>query len=442
VNPVVEGPVGSGGTRGRPWNASVVDLRPRGYVEEEYFLSGRSQRLAGGAAPYRTRMLVRRPVDPSRFNGIAVVEWLNVSLGADLETVWPVAWEHLTDEGYMYVGVSVQQAGICCGPLSLQVWDPQRYGDLRHPGGEYAIFQPADDHNPDIFRQAVRSLRYPADNLPPRDGARPVDPTGGLDVEAVVATGNSQSAGRLTTFINLGYDAADPVVDAFVLGRAQVRLRWEHRSRRHAPVFVINEETQAALPPDSDRFVVWEEAGTSHGPQVLWDYLSPMLERDAGRAPRPRADCAYNRGSVDYTSRAMMDATRRYLATGILPPRAPRLERGPDGALLRDDNGLARGGLRQPFIAVPVAFNSGEATPGCSTMFQGTHRPWPAAKIRELYPEHRDYVRAVTRAASALHAGGFLIDDDRADAIARANAFRGPWEPSCRTDPNCVVAAP
>jgi hypothetical protein len=442
VNPVVEGPVGEAGTRGRPWNASVVDLRSRGYVEEEYVISGRSQRLDGAAEPYRTRMLVRRPVDPERFNGIAVVEWLNVSLGADIETVWPVAWEHLTDEGYMYVGVSVQQAGMCCGPLSLQVWDPVRYGSLRHPGGEYPMFRPADDHNPDLFRQAVRSLRHPEDNAPPADGGPPVDPTGGLEVESVVAAGNSQSAGRLASFINLGYDAADPVVDVFVLGRARVQLRLEDRGPGHAPVFVINEEIQGALPPDDERFVVWEEAGTSHGPQVLWDYLAPMLERDAGAAPRPRPDCAYNRGSVDYTTRAMIDATARYLDTGTLPPRAPRLERGPDGVVLRDENGLARGGLRQPFIAVPVAFNSGETTPGCNNLLQGTHRPWPAAKIRSMYPEHRDYVRAVTEAASALHEDGFLIAADRADAIARARAYRGPWEPSCRDDPDCVVPVP
>ena len=34
-------------------------------------------------APYRTRVLVRRPRDPAKFNGVVEVEWLNVSGGLD-----------------------------------------------------------------------------------------------------------------------------------------------------------------------------------------------------------------------------------------------------------------------------------------------------------------------------------------------------------------------
>ena len=36
------------------------------------------------AAAYRTRLLVRRPSNPARFNGTVVVEWLNVTSGTEL----------------------------------------------------------------------------------------------------------------------------------------------------------------------------------------------------------------------------------------------------------------------------------------------------------------------------------------------------------------------
>lgn len=440
ANPVVEGPVGTLGTHGRPWNASLFDLTAYGYVEEEFFLSGVSQRLDGDEAPYRTRMLVRRPTDPEKFNGTAIVEWLNVTLGADLETVWPTAWRKLIDDGYLYAAVTVQQVGMCCGPMSLQVWDPTRYGSLVHPGGDYAFMQPADDHNPDIFRQAVRALRSPRDN-PSGDAGPSADPTGGLEVRAVVATGNSQSAGRLMSYINLGYDDADPVIDAFVLGRSRFRLDVD-RGANSAPVFLVTEEGLPPSPPDDDRLVVWEEAGTAHGPQVLWDYLTPMLERDTGSGPVAAPGCAYNRGSADFTARAMLDATQRYLRTGILPPRAPRIERGADGGVLRDADGLVRGGLRQPFIDVPVSYNSAEREPGCNNLLQGIHRPWPASKIRQRYPDHDTYLRRITESADRLHRDGFLTEADRLGVIGTARAFRGPWEVACREDPNCVVDPP
>lgn len=440
ANPVVEGPVGTVGTHGRPWNSPLVDLTAYGYVEEEFFLSGVSQRLEGGEAPYRTRMLVRRPTDPEKFNGIAIVEWLNVTLGADLETVWPTTWRKLVDDGYLYAAVTVQQVGVCCGPLSLQVWDPARYGTLVHPGGDYVFMQPADDHNPDIFRQAIRALRFPRDN-PPGDTGPSADPTGGLEVRSVVATGNSQSAGRLMSYISFGYDDADPVIDAFVLGRSRYRVDID-RQANSAPVFLVTEEALPPSPPDDDHLVVWEEAGTAHGPQVLWDYLTPMLERDTGNGPVAAPGCAYNRGSADFTARAMMEATRRYLQTGTLPPRAPRIERNPDGEVLRDADGLVRGGLRQPFIDVPVSYNSAVREPGCNNLLQGIHKPWPAAKLRERYPDHDTYLRQVTASADRLHRDGFLTKEDRLTVIAKAREFRGPWEVSCREDPDCTVDPP
>ena len=37
----------------------------------------------GESAPYRTRIVVVRPQDPTQFNGTVVLEWLNVSSGFD-----------------------------------------------------------------------------------------------------------------------------------------------------------------------------------------------------------------------------------------------------------------------------------------------------------------------------------------------------------------------
>ena len=77
-----------------PFFSTPDDLRSRGYVEQEFLLSG----LADGYdtaglrvatdVPYATRVVVRRPADPRRFNGTALVEWQNVTAGYDLDALW------------------------------------------------------------------------------------------------------------------------------------------------------------------------------------------------------------------------------------------------------------------------------------------------------------------------------------------------------------------
>src|SRR5262249_48368848 len=96
--PEVIGPI-VGGAHGWPFGAYPGDIGDVGYVEEEYFLSGIARRFALvgpltrdgmwsveaiGRAPYKTRIVVQRPRDPSRFNGSVLVEWSNVSSGYDI----------------------------------------------------------------------------------------------------------------------------------------------------------------------------------------------------------------------------------------------------------------------------------------------------------------------------------------------------------------------
>src|SRR5207249_3102102 len=110
--PVVRGPIPGSAQPlgGAPEFDVAFDLSSVGYQSDEYFLSGtaasyalltdwsgdgRWQPAPAGAAPYTTRVLVRRPVDASRFNGTVVVEWLNVSGGLDAGPDWSNLHRHL-----------------------------------------------------------------------------------------------------------------------------------------------------------------------------------------------------------------------------------------------------------------------------------------------------------------------------------------------------------
>jgi len=97
-DPTVNGPV-----PGQPASLSAVNLDAHGYIEQEFFVEGTArayepvgQLTEDGrwtvqtttTAPYRTRVLVRRPKDPSKFNGVVETEWLNVSGGLDAAPDW------------------------------------------------------------------------------------------------------------------------------------------------------------------------------------------------------------------------------------------------------------------------------------------------------------------------------------------------------------------
>lgn len=83
---------GGGGTPAEFMFSTSFDLAQVGYRESEFFLSGTASGYTSatpltsdgkwavtpnGTAPYTTRAVVRRPVDPKKFNGTVIVESYN-----------------------------------------------------------------------------------------------------------------------------------------------------------------------------------------------------------------------------------------------------------------------------------------------------------------------------------------------------------------------------
>ena len=83
----------------------VVDLPKAGYVEEEFLISGRaniydwdaSSRLTvkTSSAPYTTRILVRRPVNPANFSGNVIIELGNAARRFDWAFTWSLSRRRL-----------------------------------------------------------------------------------------------------------------------------------------------------------------------------------------------------------------------------------------------------------------------------------------------------------------------------------------------------------
>jgi hypothetical protein len=244
----------------------------------------------------------------------------------------------------------------------------------------------------------------------------------------------SQSASRLITFIDQGYNRGR--IDAWNLERAL----GSTPSNLDTFVFVLNEETNYSGSPmpvqqaDSDGLRVWEEAGVAHHSIEWYDYTLAGYERDdPSSAPGFGSGCSVNRGTNGYSVRAMLHHTQAYLDTGQLPPAAPRIPRNADGSLPRDADTLVEGGLRHPFVEVPIATNR-SMSQDCTNW--GTYIEWDDAMIAERYPTQQDYVCRTTSWSDHQVAAGLLLAEDRDDAIARAMNVTSPW-PSEDTMP-CV----
>ncbi|MGK5741220.1 alpha/beta hydrolase domain-containing protein [Micromonospora sp. URMC 103] len=389
-----------------PFFSTPDDLAARGYVEEEFYLSGvadgwdtAGNRVATDVA-YETRLIVRRPADPRRFSGVALVEWQNVTAGYDLDALWNA--ESTTRAGDAWIGVSAQRVGVD----QLRGWSPTRYGRLDVTGGGRYV---ADELSYDIFAQAGKAVADP----------RGVSPLGRLRARTVLAIGASQSASRMTVYYDRVLPQVRPVFDgyAFVVGSAPARVGDE-------PVFQVLSETDVRTPvrpADTDRFRRWEVAGAAHSGYNGLVYRAPMQERDLGGAPvYTCAQPPFSRVPMHHVTAAAYAHLVRWVERGTPPPTAPPLVFNPDGTKARDANGLARGGIRLSQVAVPTALNTGDNAGESFCRLFGTYQPFDEATLDRLYPSHAGYVGRVVATDVRNVAAGYLQPADAVENLREA----------------------
>jgi len=380
-----------------PFFSTWLDLAANGYVEQEFYLSGLADAYStagaklGSDVPYRTRLVVRRPISQADFNGTVLVEWQNVTAGYDLDALWN--WRHMR-EGYVWVGVSAQRVGV----NQLRGWSPTRYGALDVTGGGAFV---TDQLSYDIFAQAAQALKSP--------GA--VDPLTGLDVERVVAIGASQSAGRMTTYYNVVLPQEAAVFDgyAFIVGSAPTRVGTE-------PIIQVLSETDVSTPlgrrADSDVFRRWEVAGAAHSGWEGQEYRRPISIRDLGAAPV--YECTnppFSRIQLSQVIEAAYGHLARWVDGAGPPPHAPYLEfTGTTKA--RNELGLALGGIQLSQVAVPTALNTGSNSGQSFCFLFGTHVPFDEGQLAALYRNHGSYVSAVGATDAANVAAGYILSAD------------------------------
>jgi hypothetical protein len=448
----------------------AYDLAALGYQMDEFFIAGNanSYQIASpvtgdgnwnasvaATAPYATRIVVLRPSDPAKFNGTVLVEWFNVTGGLDTPADWMVAHREMVRKGYAYVGVSAQKVGVeggdtvMSGPgMPLKKTNPQRYGNLSHPGDAYSF---------DMFSQAGGLLKKP-------DASGLLGP---LKPQRVLAMGESQSAAFLTTYVN----AVDPlakVYDGFLVHSrfgssaaidgtrmapgtgstwpAQVKFRQDLR----VPVLTVITETDllgarlsgyhASRQQEGKNLRVWEIPGAAHADNYLFggafmdSGLKPAADlarvfQPSTNSPAGKLDKPGNPGMPHhYVTQAALTSLDSWVRSGKAPAKTARMElktggkEGETASLATDANGIALGGVRTPWVDVPtVALSGAPATNSFIGMLVGSGEPLDKAAIDRLYPGGKaEYLRKFEVSLDQAIKAGHVLPEDRAEILAIA----------------------
>ncbi len=354
--------------------APTIDLASYGYTEREYLMSGTTNiyresgtwgsngrwgvSVAQSGVPYTTRLLVRYPANPAKFNGTVVVEWLNDTTGGDQDPVWSEIYSEALAQGYAYVGVTAQTEGM----NELKSWDPVRYAAL---GDEN------DGQSYDIFTQAAEAIRAESATL-----------LGGLAVKEVIGAGDSQSAFRLLTYVN----AIQPLSHAYnafmLVGRAALTAPIGSglvsltpfpaliRTDNTTPVIQIETEGDIeelgfayARQPDNNYLRTWELAGAAHIDLHEGLYEANTIERENPTLTAPA--CVFgvvangatqpdNMGVYELEDSALA-WLQKWITAGTQPPHGSEISTIPIlNIVQRDQYGNALGGIRLPEIQVPT----------------------------------------------------------------------------------------
>ena len=456
----------------------AYDLATLGYRAEEFFVSGSASSYApvadfgpdgrwraepSGTADYTTRIVALTPTDDAVFNGTVIVEWLNVSGGIDAPAVWFMAHRELVRQGYAYVAVSAQRVGVEGGGvtlvanLSLKTLDPQRYSRLSHPGDAFCY---------DIYSQIGRLVR---------EGDRGV--LGGLRPDLVLAVGESQSAIFLTTYVNAvdpvakvydgflvhsRFGSAAPLDGATILDPSSEASAHpvQFRPDLRVPVVTVITETDLignvragyhlARQPDNEWLRTWEIPGTAHAD----NYTIQVAFIDSGSAPledivaayaptntlmgQQLAHCINFAPQHHYVVQAAIAGLNRWAGGDEPAPNAERiaLSDANPPQLVLDENGLAQGGIRTPWVDVPVARTSGVTSGMTSGMTSGTGTDesvmskifgsgelFDTATLSRLYPGgSAEYLAQFTQALDQAITSGFIVAADRREILELAAA--------------------
>ncbi len=404
--PTIEGPITGPGDM---WSGLVATpstttpLQDYGYTAEEYFISG----TAGGDKPYKTRILVRRPIDEHKFSGIVVAEIMHMN---STSVTFGPARASIMLRGHIHLEIVAQKTNVnpTTGTAAMKQFNPDRYGSL-------SIV--SDAQLSDIVAQVGRLIRS---NVPPS----PLYP---LYVRHLVLQGTSNASQALRTYeANAHFQYRLP--DGTVNGSPIFEGYFATSTLGNAPMMSVDVPT-IQMPTQTEvttgaktstglnyrrddgdepgnQFRLYEVAGMSHA--NARDTVSYI--------PDP---CKYPVGAFPWGAMAAMGLNHlvEWVDHGTIPPRVARITTNGVGPLPLDADGNALGGVRNTYVDVPVATyavpNAAGANPSSSFVcsLANNYTEFSEDEAQALYRNRGQYISQINQRLMELIRDGWFLPE-------------------------------
>ena len=376
------------------------DVKHYSYEVKEYFVSGRA-----AGEPYTTRLVIRKPAN-ARFSGIVVAEAMH-----------PIGAAHAFEYNSVYLMSSGHIAAeiATAGTQNFTNANADRYKDIKV----------AANQSNEILAQVGALVRASS------------GPLAGLPVRKMVLWGTSASSGILTRYLPAHamwrtpemqriYDGFMPTSNGAQINPVDVPIIQVPTQHEFERVATSQQDGDKA----GEQFRVYEFVGLSH--------------LDARNNPRFKdADCQNPRSK--FPLEAYMSVALNHLIQwvdkGTAPPYADRVimdvnVRNDGSLMMLDEVGNARGGIRNPYVDVPIAKytmrNPGVAAtqgPGMSPNqlcgLSGWVTPLSAQQLKQRYGSKDTFVRQFEAKLTEAEKAGWSLPvyHDLLMADARAVTF-------------------
>ena len=440
---------------------TIVDLPKAGYVEEEFFVTGRANvydwsadgqvSVKSANAPYTTRILLRRPGEARRFSGNVIVEIVNSARRYDFPFAWGVSHDYFMENGDAFVLITLAQANL----EGLKAFDAARYAPLSlanptpeetctggRAGGAPQTAPGEEGLQFDILAQAGVLLK----------AGRANGPLAGFNVQRLYMTAYD---GALPTYIAAMHSRVRlanrrPIYDGYILNRhpALTRLRRcgaapaandPRQVIRNLDVPLIRIigqtdilTTYAQRREDSDaqgdRYRLYEIAGGAHADAAFYPYIPTVADlRKIGSAfpflaswpfanqCEPEQTLAKTPINAYALDAAFANLTR-WIRDGVAPPKAERIKienpGTPQAHIALDQYGNAVGGVRTPYVDVPIAtyYTTSKGETFCPELAHTVPFDW--ARLNSLYGTPQNYTAKVGQSVDRLVRERWLTESD------------------------------
>ncbi|MBT2297431.1 alpha/beta hydrolase domain-containing protein [Pseudomonas fluorescens] len=430
------------------------DLDKYGYIEEEFYLQGVAPAITASGkqrfeAPYTTRILVRKPADPARFNGTVVIE--PFSWFGERGAGWILTRDYLLRRGYAYVGYTLNMNQPAVDPKFIadtpaaETEQMAQYGRIVNfefmRRFDYARYAPLASYydpqrftrgeGPDPFVPQSQGIAAQLALLLKTPAAQ--GPLAGLDVQRVYVNSWAVTAQVWMDYLDQGRHQqwrmpdARPLIDAYMTGRMAYGevggdvIRLPRQMPDGVPFVTVYSQSELMhdvlegidLPPDTDspQLRYYEVTGIPHLRLAdLGTEHTEHLAADVGKGDDPRCQTLYDE-PVELVVSALLDGMDHWVREGKPMPKAPRVVREGKAVVRDPDTGNLQGGVRPPWIRVPSATYLTDQETGCGLIYD-TKVPYSKDVLGQRYGNFSHYQQAFEDAKGLSIKQGYLLPED------------------------------